>query len=256
MKRSLLLILSAAAFAGAQFTPEFPVLAFFALAPMIALMAQSPDEQTEAGAPVMEHAEWVLAALASGFVLRSVFLQDTIFTTAVWSVAFALVFALYGFVRRHLGKLTGILPLVLFWLALEYLLLKVQWPGNGWFLADLLKDQPKWTAWMAAQGYLTASVWILLTNMLAWAAFFRGKVNPLMTIVFVASVGVPIALGYLKPSLTGVIDRQLMMDYYSGAARATGEYARRGEWLGRTSAWVSVLIVLFAVVKRKTSQKK
>lgn len=254
MKRSVLLLLASAAFAGALFTAVFPVLAFVALAPMVALMAQSADEEKDA--PLVEHAEWVLAALAIGFVGRAVWVGDSIFNATVWSISFALVFALFGFVRRHLLKLTGVLPLALFWLALEYLLLKIQWPGNGWFLADLLNEQPKWTAWMSAQGYLTTSVWLLLTNLLAWAAFFRGKVSPMLTIAFVAAVGAPIVLGYVQPSLTGVIDRQQMMDYYAGIGSVTGEYQQRGEWLARTSAWVSVLVFLFAVVRRKTSQKK
>lgn len=256
MRRSLLFLISAAAFAGALFTQIFPLLSFVAIAPMLSLMDSSQEEEENAEMPVLEHTEWILAALAIGFVLRSVFQSDAIFHAAVWSVSFAFVFVMFGIVRRQLGKLTGVLPLALFWLALEYIFLKLQWPGNGWFLADLLSKRPEWTAWMASQGYLAASVWLLVTNLLAWGAFFRGKVNVPMLMAFIAAVGVPIILSYMQAPFDNAISRGEMMSYYAGETSPAGDYGQRGEWLGRTSAWVSVLVLLFAFVRRKTNKKK
>jgi hypothetical protein len=37
---------------------------------------------------------------------------------------------------------------------------------------------------------------------------------------------------------------------------APGTYTERGEWLARTCAWVSVLVLLFTIVRQKVLVKK
>ena len=52
------------------------------------------------------------------------------------------------------------------------------------------------------------------------------------------------------------ISRENMMNLYSNAStKQETVYLKRGEFVPRTAAWVSVLIIIFALVKNKTKKK-
>lgn len=239
---------------AAWWTTFFPVLAFVALAPAIAWFMASVDGSADAS-PDPGHAERILLLFGLVFIGSAFVRGDSPFDAAVWAVGYASPFALFAFVRSSLGHRIGVLPLALAWMTVEYAFLKLQWPARQWFLADLLQEQGKWTLWFGTHGYLSASVWLLVTNLVAWAAFFRERRSLPFAVLLVVAVAVPVGIGYFLKPATEVIARVDMLDYYA-TGKATGLYADRGEWLARTAAWVTVLMLLIALVKSRTAKKE
>jgi hypothetical protein len=160
----------------------------------------------------------------------------------------------YTFTRKSLGASVSIITLVLFWLALEYLLLKWS-PFPILYLADLLALKPTWTSWNASTGYLGSSLWILACNTFLYLAILtEKKVNWIYVALFVISLVGPIAYTYTIDS-TGITKYDMIQLYASDNETTSSGYGLRGEFITRTSAWISLLILLFTLVKRKTTRK-
>jgi hypothetical protein len=149
-------------------------------------------------------------------------------------VAFVPVFALAD--RSTFLKRVGKLPLILFWLGIEYLILKFS-DDNGFILADAIRSKQDWLRWTAYTGYAGASLWILAVNLCLYLTLFRNwKYAALLVIVIVG----PILYSYSLPP-----DRGLKMEPHEGT----------GEWIPRTAAWISVLILLSVFVKEFIRKK-
>lgn len=256
MNRWILFLISVLVLGAAWWTSEFPMLAFVALAPAIALFMPAPSQSSENGEDLSDpgHAERILLLFGIVFIGSSFLTKGGHFEAAVWSIAYTLPFLVLAWVRHNLGSRAGVVPLILAWMTMEYLMVKVQWPASPWYLADLLIKKPKWSAWVAQQGYLAVSVWLITTSLLAWAAFFRGTISVVYVVLFLLAVGLPIGMSYWSEQVTDVISRETMLKHYSGGI-VPGSYASRGEWMARTTCWVTILMILFAAVKGKTSQK-
>lgn len=122
------------------------------------------------------------------------------------------------FLRRF-----GALPLILFWLAVEYV--------AGFYIGSILGSS-EWTRWSIYTGLGGISFWILISCYLLYLALFR---KWQYTIVLVIVIVGPILYSYtLQPD------------------PATGP---QNEWVGRTAAWISVLILLSSIVKEYTRKK-
>lgn len=255
MNRWLLLFLSSGLLLAALFTTAFPVLSFFCLAPLFALAWPIADEAGGADKKsVLENAEIVLFALAISFVIYFYFKALPLFSATVLALAYTVPFLALMFIRRSLGERSGPIGLFLVWLALEYFMLKAGWPAEHWFLADLLEAKPPWSSLFRSQGYLAVSAWLLLTNLLAWAMVFRGKFSPGFAVLFVIAVATPLTMGILGTDDTHRIIREQMLSYYSTGVTSDATYGSRGEWVVRTAAWASVLVLLFAAVRKKTAK--
>jgi hypothetical protein len=149
-------------------------------------------------------------------------------------VAIAPLFAVAD--RNDSLKQLGKLPLILFWLAIEYLMLKFA-GENGFFLADAVSSKPGWLRWTIYTGYTGASLWILVVNLCVYLALFRKwQYAAILVIVIVG----PILYSYSLPP-----DPGLRMEPHQG----------NGEWIPRTAAWISVLILLSAFTKEFIRKK-
>lgn len=85
------------------------------------------------------------------------------------SLFMAMVLVIYHITRSMLGKSTGYLCFVIFWIAFEYLHLTwdLSWPwltlGNG-FAGDI-----QWIQWYEYTGVLGGSYWVLMSNVLVFS---------------------------------------------------------------------------------------
>jgi hypothetical protein len=121
------------------------------------------------------------------------------------------------------------LALILFWLAIEYVAFLL---GYNFFLGNLLIDTG-WTRWSHYTGVGGISLWILISCLFLYLALFRKWPY---TVVFAIVIVGPILYSYTLPS------------------EPVAEPGN-GEWVARTAAWVSVLVLLSAVIKVLTRKK-
>ncbi len=237
-------------FSLAWMMPSFPLLAFIGFAPFIAIAVNNRKEKS-----IWSFLELILLGLSISFFAGNLFAFNQLAHILVQTILFTLSFLGYTFVRKSLGVRVSIITLPLFWLTVEYVMLKWSpFPVN--FLADLFFLKPEWTAWNHATGYLGASLWVLICNMLLYKAVLtEKKVNWVFIVLFILSVAGPIFYSYATPGVANVVTREEMMQLYSSLPHTNNDYSLKGEFIPRTAAWVSVLILLFTLVKRKTTKK-
>lgn len=104
---------------------------------------------------------WWIAYVSVGGMLIINFI-NAFLMACVWWIAHS--------IRRRLDSLTGYCSMIVFWLSFEYLHFNwsMQWPwltlGNGFAPAV------KWIQWIEFTGVLGSSLWLLLVNVLLYAA--------------------------------------------------------------------------------------
>lgn len=227
----------------------FPILIFLGLAPLFALV-----DKSETGGPIFEKMELVLLAFAVSLVLYAFLRNASVVMALVSAITFTLAFVAHAWVRQTLGIRTGKMTLILFWLALEYLILKLI-PEKGMFLADTLSLQGDWVRWNVHTGYLGASVWVLVVNWCWYETFLHDKAIHWGWLVaaLVLWAG-PATYSYVLT--VSPITRQDMINLYRELpAEADVTYLARGELTVRTAAWISILILLFTLVKHQTKKR-
>jgi hypothetical protein len=227
---------------------SFPVFLLVGIAPLLAINDQIDETN------IWNKSELIGVALAIAWWAARLFAWSALIPALLQAIAITLTFVILGFSRAALGQRLGKLPLLLFWLGLEYTLLKFSLGEQVTFLADGFLLQESWWRWTGVTGYLGISLWVLLSNWLFYLSFLQRGWNPLAFAGFVLVVAGPLAY-----SLTGnfsPIQRNDMLTFYAGTGPSPDvNYAEKGEWIPRTAAWVSVLIILFATVKNNITKK-
>lgn len=236
-------------FSLAWLMPSFPLLSFVGLAPFIAIAANNRKEKS-----IWTSLELILVGITAAFIAASLFNDTNIAYTIVQAMVFTMAFLGYTFVRKSLGPGVSIITITLFWLAIEYVLIKwVSVPSV--FLADSLVLKRDWFRWNSQIGYLSASLWILVCNTFLYLAVLtEKKVNWIFVILFILAVVGPIVYSYTL-QIDSIDKDQMMLLYSSSDQTLPQSYVSRGELVPRTSAWVSLLILLYTFVKRKIARK-
>ena len=229
---------------------SFPILIFVALAPLFALADKIHSENK-----FWNYAELILIALAVSLLAGHIFQLQYLISSMIQAIGFTLAFVGYGFVYQSLGPRAGKITIIIFWLATEYLFLKLQWPADRFFLADAIQLKTDWLKWTFHTGYLGSSLWILLANLSLYLAVFKsGRINWIWLVSFLVLLAAPIIFSFTTE--LSAISRAEMMTLYSNTKdNLTSIYLKRGEFIPRTAAWISVLIFIFALVKNKTQKK-
>ena len=227
---------------------SFPVFLLVGIAPLLAINDQIDEKN------IWNKSELIGVALAIAWWAAALFNWAGLISALLQAISTTLMFVAFSFSKNALGSRLGKLPLLLFWLGLEYVALKLSFGDRVKFLADGFLLQESWWRWTEVTGYLGISLWVLLSNWLFYLSFLQRGWNALAFAAFVLAVAGPIAyslLGNFSP-----IQRSDMLAFYTaGGNPSTAAYAEKGEWIPRTAAWVSVLIMLFALVKSNISKK-
>lgn len=226
----------------------FPVLIAFGFAPLFALIDQVENDDSS-----WTHVEFILLALLVGIFAAYHFEVDKLVAAMVQAIVFSMAFLAYNFSHQQLGKRLGKFTIVFFWLALEYLMLKLPWRSNVVFLSDVLALKPKWTQWTHYTGYLGISLWILLSGLVFYLGSLRNGING-----YWLAAGIVILAGPVVYSLalsTPSINHSQMITLYETGQTSSDRYLKEGELVSRTAAWISVVILLLALVKTKTKKK-
>lgn len=226
---------------------SFPIFMFIGLAPFLAILDHTIESEN-----FWEHAELILIGLAVSFFAAFAFHSDSIIAAIILAIVFTLPFIGFAFVHEHLGSRTGKFIMIFIWLGLEYLLAKLQWPAKALFLADSLSGWPNWFRWNSETGYLGVSAWVLASNWVIYTGTLRNGLNWPLVILGIAIIAGPIF--YSITLETKPILRDTMMELYSNDSVTGSGYAAKGELVARTCAWVSALVLVFAIVKSRTAQ--
>jgi hypothetical protein len=260
----LLFVISAILLSAGWLMKPFPIFIFFGFAPLFAIADQAKD-----GDDFWVHIEFILLALVVSFFAAHSFHVSFLVSAIVQGIVFALAFLSYAFSYQSLGSRLGKFTIIFFWLGLEYILLKLSWREQTVFLADVIQLRAEWMKWNSYTGYLGSSLWILCTNLLLYVAVFKGKLNwYLLALTLICLTGPVIYSLIIK--MEGVTRLQMISLYSDvkvesirdvvradtshGLAESV-KYANRGELVTRTAAWISVLILLLALVKSQTKKK-
>jgi hypothetical protein len=226
----------------------FPVLIFAGVAPLFAIADYADGEH------FWNKLELAGIALAIALFAAHDLQFELLVPSLLQAILFTLGFAAYTYTKKNLGPALGKLPLILFILALEYLVLKTGFGSSSVFFADAMQFKPEWLRWTSYTGYLGVSFWILASNLLLYMAVLRGPVSPLFITMFLVAVIAPIAYSYTLD--LEVVNKQDMLKAYTGKLEIQqGDYFKNSEWVPRTAAWVSALILLFTFVKSYTRKK-
>jgi hypothetical protein len=256
----LLFVISAILLSAGWLMKPFPIFIFFGFAPLFAIADQAKEDDD-----FWVHIEFILLALVISFFSAHAFNTSFLVSAIVQAIVFALAFLGYAFSYQSLGSRLGKFTIIFFWLGLEYILLKLSWREQTVFLADVIQLRPEWMKWNAYTGYLGSSLWILCTNLLLYVAVFKGKLNwYLLALTLICLTGPVIYSLIIK--VEGITRLQMISLYSNANVESVGtvvrgdknqglDYAKRGELVTRTAAWISVVIVLLALVKNRTKKK-
>lgn len=229
----------------------FPVLVFIGIAPLFAIS----DIAKEKDSP-WNHLEVILLSLCISLFCASFFNTTQVILVLAQAILLTLTFAGYTFAYQNLGNKLGKITIIFFWLGLEYLMLKLPWRSEFYFLADSLILRSDWWRWNTDLGYLGISLWILVVNLFFFLALLKStSINWFWMILAIALVTGPILYSAFYLDNPG-INREHMIALYEGdSSTFSKNYNDRGELIPRSAAWVSVLIVLLALVKNKVKKK-
>ena len=246
---ALLFIAASILLTGGWLMSSFPIFIFFAFAPLFAL-----TDRVDQNAVVWEKMEWILLALTVSFLAARVFDFSVIVSSMLYAILFILPFMGYTWSRHVLGNRVGKITIVLLWLTIEYLLLKVH-AEDSVFLADALRIQTGWIRWNIYTGYLGVTFWILLTNLSVYQALLSK--NPFQWYWIILAVimlcGPAISSYFIDAS---PITRSDMVNLYSKKLIVKDvTYLAQGEFVVRTAAWLSTLILIFTFIKSQTTKR-
>jgi apolipoprotein N-acyltransferase len=229
----------------------FPLFIFIGIAPLFAIS----DIAKEKDSP-WNHLEIILLALAISFFAAHAFNISLIIPVLAEAMLLTLAFAGYTFTYQNLGSRIGKFTIIFFWLGFEYLMLKLPWRNNFYFLADALALQGDWWKWNLDLGYLGISLWVLVVNLFFFLGIFKSStIKWIYLILAVLLIVIPIIYSIYYLNTPG-INRTQMISLYDGSGYNLNiNYTERGELITRSSAWVSVLILLSAIVKNKVKKK-
>jgi apolipoprotein N-acyltransferase len=118
---------------------------------------------------------WVWNASAPGAL--GAFFANSLIMCVPW--------LLFYFTKKKFGNWTGYSSLIIYWLTFEYIHhnWELSWP---WLtLGNSLAMHPEWVQWYEYSGATGGSLWILLSNIIAYAAFTEYRNNGRTRIYFI-----------------------------------------------------------------------
>jgi hypothetical protein len=228
---------------------SFPLLIFAGLAPFFAIVDQGKEDDR-----FWNLSELILAGLTISFFAAHVFEIQFLVAAISQSICLTLAFVGYAFAYQSLGSRLGKFTIVIFWLGIEYILLKTPFRHQIVFLSDALQLHPSWQRWTIYTGYLGSSLWILIINLFIYLGLLKAeKINWYWVGLSIFCIAGPILFSLLGE--TSLVTRTNMLNLYDGEVKSLPtEYLEHGELIPRTAAWVAGLILLLSLIKNKTKK--
>ncbi len=230
---------------------SFPILIFVGISPLFAISDIAKDKKSP-----WNHLELILLCLVVSLFCASFFNSTQLIIILAQAILMALAFAGYSFAYQNLGSRLGKFTIIFLWLGLEYLMLKLPWRNDFYFLADSLALKTDWWRWTNELGYLAISLWVLVTNLIFYLAIYKSPaINWFFIVLTILFVAGPIIYSIYNLDHAGINRGQMVALYNGEGINLSNNYQNRGELITRSSTWVSILIILLAFVKNKIKKK-
>ncbi|MEM9390107.1 MAG: hypothetical protein AAGA02_06510 [Bacteroidota bacterium] len=227
----------------------FSTASLIAFAPLIGLLENTSDRK-------FPFFYWFGGALLV-FGLNAVLTLSDPISIIIYSIGITLACSAYLLTTYFSKNKLGVFTLLLFWLGFDYLILKVLPTASNAFLSTFF-DGYKIVGWSRKTGYFGITAWIIIANILFYYVFLwrdallKNKIRWLSLIYSILLIVIPVAIGlFIAPELTPVTLAELNTVYAGNSSVTDLNYSENGEWLGRTAAWVSIMILVYAVIKGK-----
>ena len=237
-KKPLLLLLSGCSLFALSFFTAFSSIIFIAFVPIFLLLDIPWDTKKV-------HALFLISVaciLCLTFIPGPWKIAGVFYYGVSVIVLFTSYFVAQQFTQNRLNKFS----LIIVWLGLEYLFLAFLSHKNPFLLADVFQNHSPWVRWNIYTGYTGASLWILLINLQVFQAVKGPKVNYFF--LFLAAMLTILPIIYSISLSQNALTKEDVIAFYSSNRAANG-YS--GELISRTGAWVSVLIIIFTLIRVK-----
>ncbi len=234
----------------------FPVLGLIALAPFFVVLKGAIDGE-------LKPFTWLML---SGLMFSLVFIiwritagagYDAIVSVLFYSFTLTLAVSLFLITDRFSRNRLGLFTIGFFWLGYDYLILKLYPQCSVFFLGNVF-DGSSLVNWSRHTGFMGITLWILIANLLFYyvifkgEAIFQGRIRWLSLSYTLIIISIPVVISVFFLQETDPVTWHEMIGLYvRGEIKDTSEYTQRGEWLGRTAAWVSVLLLIYSLVKQR-----
>jgi apolipoprotein N-acyltransferase len=224
---------------------DFPIFIFFFLAPIFALL----DHRSGVKDLYLAFLVAIITALCFAYVMD----QGRLLSWTIYFACLAVTIALYMVMQKITHDRLNKFALVFFVLGMEYILLKFTINQDPAFLADLLGNKTTWTRWNIFTGYAGTTLWILLVNLLFYNALFKeAKIHWVQLALCILLIVCPVV--YSLNLTHNALTKGDVVRFYQTSTSDHSAYGQYGEFISRTGAWVSVLIIIFTLVKGKTKK--
>jgi hypothetical protein len=256
LKIVLYVAISALSFAIANINPTASYLVLIAFIPLILILKEALHKK-------FSYWHWPLSLLAAvliGYLAKQIITSQDIEPGILpYVIGLSAITSVYWFTNRQLNSNFGLLTVIILWIAYDYFIISL-FPGLSTFFVFNALDNSAFMPWTGSTGFFGLTLWALVSNfLLANIIFdpnsvFSIRIRWLSLVYAIILVSAPIWTLELWPSENAEIAYQTMVDHYKGLTIENTQYAAQGEWLGRTCAWISVLIIIYSLVKRKVKK--
>ncbi|MEX2336287.1 MAG: hypothetical protein WD555_03350 [Fulvivirga sp.] len=249
--RDYILTAAAAIFlAMGKMSGEFPLFVFLGIAPLFSLFYNQQKEGSAKRPLIIK----IFIVLLFAFLCWNLTYSGLSFIDwllpIVYSLAIALSFVFYSFTDKYAKSRLGFLTFVIYWLAIEFLMLQVCPEFSRFFLATAFNEHSSLISWNIHTGFMGVSLWILLVNILFYHAIFKDDAifNGNIKWRKMAFTLVIICVPFFFNTGGDAIIRQ---DLLQGLPAMEKQISGSGEYIGKTATWVSILLLLYSFVKRE-----
>jgi hypothetical protein len=219
---------------------------FIAIAPLFALL----DIRIEVKS-IYAVFSGLLPLAAITFLMREISPATGI---AFFAIIVMAAFYFYQLMQQLTQNRLNKFSLVILLIGIEYLLLKLSLGSWITFFADAIQENTDWIRWNIYTGYLGSSAWILLVNLLFYQALFKkDRISWFLFVLALLTVLLPVL--YSFDLTNNALTKLQVIRFYRGDEDGlTFPYLSYGELISRTGAWLSILIIIFTLVRAKTKK--
>jgi len=231
----------------------FPFILLIALAPILGLSKVDHSLKIK-HFDLLILGVLVLSQLIIAFLKSESVLAGLIYGAFIW-----LTFVLFSFTDKYAKNKLGVFTIIVYWLGAEYLSLLV-FPSAAHFILGSGFDNTSSIDWSGYTGLSGISTWILFANALFYYTLFYGENNvftgsfrPLSLSYSVVGAALPMIIVSFFDYESSKVTADAVENFYKGSEVSISPYNVDGEVFARSIGWVSVLIAIYATVKRKVS---
>lgn len=226
-----------------------PTVSLIAFVPLFWLLEKTTEQK-------LGYVTWFFGVF-SIFTLHAFLQLQDLISIVIYAIGLSLAVSLYVITNSVSKNRLGLFTILIFWLGFDYLILKTLPEASQVFISSYF-DGSTAVRWSRSTGNMGITVWILLSNLLMYYVFlwedavFKNQMRWLSFSYSIILIAIPVVISLYFTSDQTPITLAEVQGVYAYDDKVVGaNYKENGEWLGRTTAWVSVMIIVYTAVKRK-----